>query len=94
MIKWQGKGESNACRKFHSMGCRGIKNFYTAVLKTETLKGNGESDADYVDTCTLFFSHKQPEKDLSLEGCFNFSLLLRSKLLKIPLILVKLTRKQ
>ena len=40
------------------------------------------------------FSYKQPERDLSFKTCLNFSRFLRSKLLKIPLVLVNLTRKQ
>ena len=31
-----------------------------------------------------FFLYKQPEKDLSLKSCLNFSRFLRSKLLKLP----------
>ena len=38
-----------------------------------------------------FFLYNKPEKDLSLK---NFARFLRSKLLKIPLTLVNLTRKQ
>ena len=43
----------------------------------------------FMNTLLLY---KQPEKDLSLKSCLNFSRFLRSKLLKIPLILVNLTR--
>ena len=50
--------------------------------------------APYSFYSATLFLYKQPEKDLSLKSCLNFSRFLRSKLLKIPSILVNLTRKQ
>ena len=41
-----------------------------------------------------FLLYNQPEKDLSLKSCLNFSQFLCSELLNIPLILVNLTGKQ